>query len=88
MVNCAHPITSSMCSTKRHGRCIRGIRCNASRKSHAELDQSEVLDDGDPVELGEQYRAIKERLSWLNVFGGCCGSDLRHVTQIAKALAA
>ncbi len=56
--------------------------------SHAELDQWEVLDDGDLVELGEQYRAIKERLSWLNVFGGCCGSDLRHVKQIAKALAA
>ena len=67
---------------------IRGIRCNASRQSHAELDQSEVLDDGNPVELGEQYRAVKERMAWLNVFGGCCGSDLRHVQQIAKALVA
>ncbi len=89
MVNCAHPdhffhVLGDEAWTRR----IRGIRCNASRKSHAELDQSEVLDDGDPVELGEQNRAIKERLSWLNVFGGCCGSDLRHVTQIAKALAA
>jgi homocysteine S-methyltransferase len=88
MVNCAHPdhffhVLGDEIWTRR----IRGIRCNASRKSHAELDQSEVLDDGDPVELGEQYRAIKERLSWLNVFGGCCGSDLRHVKQIAKALA-
>ncbi len=88
MVNCAHPdhffhVLGVEAWTRR----IRGIRCNASRKSHAELDQSEVLDDGDPVELGEQYRAIKERLSWLNVFGGCCGSDLRHVKQIAKALA-
>ncbi len=89
MVNCAHPdhffhVLDDETWTRR----IRGIRCNASRKSHAELDQSEVLDDGDPVELGEQYRAIKERLSWLNVFGGCCGSDLRHVKQITKALAA
>ncbi len=89
MVNCAHPdhffhVLGDAAWTRR----IRGIRCNASRKSHAELDQSEVLDDGDPAELGEQYRAIKERLSWLNVFGGCCGSDLRHVKQIAKALAA
>ncbi len=89
MVNCAHPdhffhVLDDETLTRR----IRGFRCNASRKSHAELDQSEVLDDGDPVELGEQYRAIKERLSWLNVFGGCCGSDLRHVKQITKALAA
>ena len=88
MVNCAHPdhffhVLDDEAWTRR----IRGIRCNASRKSHAELDQSEVLDSGDPVELGEQHRAIKERLSWLNVFGGCCGSDLRHVTQIAKSLA-
>ena len=89
MVNCAHPdhffhVLGDESWTSR----IQGIRCNASRKSHAELDNSEVLDDGNPVELGEQYRAIKERMSWLNVFGGCCGSDLRHVTQIAKALAA
>lgn len=89
MVNCAHPdhffhVLGDDAWAQR----ILGIRCNASRKSHAELDNSDVLDDGDPVELGEQYRAIKDRLSWLNVFGGCCGSDLRHVTQIAKALAA
>jgi methionine synthase I (cobalamin-dependent) len=45
------------------------------------------LDDGNPVELGGLYRSIKEQMPWLNVFGGCCGSDLRHVTQIAKALA-
>ncbi len=65
---------------------IRGIRCNASRKSHSELDESETLDDGNPVELGGQYKGMREKMPWLNVFGGCCGSDLRHVTQIAKAL--
>jgi homocysteine S-methyltransferase len=89
MVNCAHPDHFfHVLGDEAWARRIRGIRCNASRKSHAELDESEVLDDGDPVELGEQYRAIKERMPWLSVFGGCCGSDLRHVTQIAKALAA
>ena len=89
MVNCAHPDHfSDVLDDETWTRRIHGIRCNASRMSHAELDNSEVLDDGDPVELGEQNRAIKDRLPWLNVFGGCCGSDLRHVTQIAKALAA
>jgi len=89
MVNCAHPdhfagdlIDSSW------GRRIRGLRCNASRMSHAELDACETLDDGNPRELATQYRAIRSALPWLNVFGGCCGSDLRHVTQIASALAA
>ena len=89
MVNCAHPdhffhLLGDEAWAKR----IRGIRCNASRQSHAELDACEVLDDGNPVEFGGQYRAIKDRMPWLNIFGGCCGSDLRHVTQIAKALAA
>ena len=65
---------------------IRGIRANASRKSHAELDESTELDAGDPRELAAQYRDLAARLPWLNVFGGCCGSDLRHVTEIARAL--
>jgi len=89
MVNCAHPDHFfHVLGDEKWARRILGIRCNASRMSHAELDNSEVLDDGNPVELGEQYRAIKDRMPWLSVFGGCCGSDLRHVTQIAKALAA
>ncbi len=88
MVNCAHPDHfSHVLENAEWSRRIRGIRCNASRKSHAELDQSETLDDGDPVELGSEYRAIREKMPWLNVFGGCCGSDLRHVTEIAHALA-
>ena len=88
MVNCAHPDHfSNVLENAEWARRIRGIRCNASRKSHAELDQSETLDDGDPIEFGDQYRAIKAKMPWLNIFGGCCGSDLRHVTQIARTLA-
>lgn len=87
MVNCAHPDHfSNVLENAEWARRIRGIRCNASRKSHAELDQSETLDDGDPIEFGDQYRAIKAKMPWLNIFGGCCGSDLRHVTQIARTL--
>lgn len=87
MVNCAHPDHfSHVLEDAGWARRIRGLRCNASRKSHAELDESETLDDGDPIELSEQYKAIKATMPWLNVFGGCCGSDLRHVTQIAGAV--
>jgi S-methylmethionine-dependent homocysteine/selenocysteine methylase len=89
MVNCAHPDHfSHMLEDSDWARRIRGLRCNASRMSHAELDNSEILDDGDPVELGGQYKTMKAKMPWLNVFGGCCGSDLRHVTQIAKAVGA
>lgn len=88
MVNCAHPDHfSHVLEESDWARRIRGIRCNASCKSHAELDESETLDDGDPIELSGQYRQIKGKMPWLNVFGGCCGSDLRHVKEIARALA-
>ena len=87
MVNCAHPDHFSHVLTDAPwARRIRGLRCNASRKSHAELDQCEVLDDGNPAELAEQYRAFRSAMPWVNVFGGCCGSDLRHVARIASML--
>jgi S-methylmethionine-dependent homocysteine/selenocysteine methylase len=87
MVNCAHPEHfAHVLGDTAWARRVRGIRCNASRKSHAELDASDTLDAGDPVELGQQYVALRAKMPWLNVFGGCCGSDLRHVTQIAQAL--
>jgi homocysteine S-methyltransferase len=87
MVNCAHPDHFfDIFDDSSWARRIRGLRCNASRLSHAELDECEVLDDGDPRELGEQYKAILSRMPWLNIFGGCCGTDLRHVTEIVRAV--
>ena len=87
MINCAHPDHfARQLSGAEWPRRIRGIRCNASRMSHVELDECEVLDDGDPTELADSYRELKDSLPWLNVFGGCCGSDLRHVTEIARSL--
>lgn len=87
MVNCAHPDHFfHVLGDADWARRIRGLRCNASRLSHAELDNCAELDDGDSEELAEQYNAISKTMPWLNVFGGCCGADLRHVTQIAKAI--
>jgi homocysteine S-methyltransferase len=86
MVNCAHP-THFLPVLDGNGPWNRvlGIRANASSKSHAELDESEVLDDGDPLELADEYLAIGERLPHLTVLGGCCGTDHRHVGSIADA---
>jgi S-methylmethionine-dependent homocysteine/selenocysteine methylase len=87
MINCAHPthfehvLAEGGPWTQR----IRGLRANASRKSHAELNESPALDIGDPVELGMQHAQLKSRLPQLNVMGGCCGTDHRHVEQIAAA---
>ncbi len=89
MINCAHPTHFE--STLRDGgnwrERLRGIRANASKRSHAELDQSTDLDDGNPDELGGQYRALLPLLPNLAVVGGCCGTDHRHVASICRALA-
>ena len=87
MVNCAHPahFTEVLLEGGEWTQRLRGLRANASRCSHAELDAMTTLDDGDPVELGELYRQLRERLPQLSVLGGCCGTDIRHVTAIAEA---
>jgi homocysteine S-methyltransferase len=87
MINCAHPDHfAGVLQDAPWARRIRGVRANASRRSHAELDSAPELDSGDPHELAGQYRELADLMPWLNVFGGCCGSDLRHVTEIARAL--
>lgn len=89
MINCAHPDHFRHVLDEGHWRRrIRGIRANASRCSHAELDEAEVLDDGDPQELARQYADLRHAMPWLNVFGGCCGSDLRHVAEIGRRVTA
>ena len=89
MLNCAHPdaLRERARASPGRGR-IRGLRANASRKSHAELNESTELDIGNPAELGVQYAALKRAsLPHLNVVGGCCGTDHRHVQRIAAACA-
>jgi homocysteine S-methyltransferase len=88
MINCAHP-THLETALSRPGEWrdrICGLRANASRRSHKELDESPDLDAGNPEELGREYRALRSALRNLSVVGGCCGTDHRHVAAIARAL--
>jgi S-methylmethionine-dependent homocysteine/selenocysteine methylase len=85
MINCAHPTHfAAVLDGGWVGR-VRGLRANASTMSHAELDEAEDLDDGDPVDLGRRYAELAQRLPALGVLGGCCGTDDRHVAAIAAA---
>ncbi|MBE0529407.1 MAG: homocysteine S-methyltransferase family protein [Rhodospirillales bacterium] len=87
MINCAHPthfedaIETGASWLSR----LRGIRANASMLSHAELDECTTLDAGDPVDLGRRYGQLRTRLGHVNVVGGCCGTDHRHIEEIGKA---
>jgi S-methylmethionine-dependent homocysteine/selenocysteine methylase len=87
MINCAHPTHFEHVLPIGEpwlGR-IRGLRANASIQSHAQLNESTELDEGDPVQLGRQHHELLSKLKQLNVFGGCCGTDHRHVEEICKA---
>jgi S-methylmethionine-dependent homocysteine/selenocysteine methylase len=89
MINCSHPTHfDDVVATDEGWRDrIRGLRANASMMSHDELDEAEELDDGDPDDLGARYAALRSRLPNLNVVGGCCGTDQRHVAAIRDAWA-
>lgn len=90
MINCAHPthfaeiIDPGKTWTKR----IKAIRANSSCKSHEELDASDTLDRGNPVELGHQYGKLLQKLPHLSIFGGCCGTDHRHIKEICTNIKA
>ena len=87
MVNCAHP--SHFGEVLKPGEAwiqrIHGVRANASAKSHAELDESETLDIGNPRDFGRRYRDLRQAFPAMRMLGGCCGTDHRHVAAICEA---
>jgi homocysteine S-methyltransferase len=86
MINCAHP-THFAAAVQRGGPWLErlcGIRANASRKSHAELDEADGLDSGDPAELAASYAMLKPHLRAVRLVGGCCGTNTRHIAAICE----
>ena len=87
MINCVHPthFDTAIATSEPWVKRLRGIRANASKLSHAELNEAPDLDDGNPRELGGQYADLLCRHPQINVLGGCCGTDHRHIEEIARA---
>jgi S-methylmethionine-dependent homocysteine/selenocysteine methylase len=87
MINCAHPthFEGALADGGPWIERIRGLRANASTLSHAEQDEAEELDDGDPADLAARHVALRGTLPNLTIVGGCCGTDVRHVTSICDA---
>jgi homocysteine S-methyltransferase len=87
MINCAHPshFATALEVGSNWASRIRGVRANASRCSHAELDAMTELDRGDCTELAAQHKALRQHFPHINVLGGCCGTDLLHIAAIADA---
>jgi S-methylmethionine-dependent homocysteine/selenocysteine methylase len=89
-INCAHPTHFAQILDPGAAwiQRLRGVRANASRLSHAELDELPSLDSGDPAELGAQYADLRTTCPSLTILGGCCGTDVRHLRAIADVLRA
>ena len=85
-LNCAHPthFAHILSTDEPWLKKIRSLRANASCLSHQELDEAEELDEGNPDELAIQYKEIMQKLPNLNVLGGCCGTDHKHIKQICN----
>ncbi len=88
MINCAHPIhfAKTLAVKEPWVSRIRAIRANASDKSHAELDEADELDAGDPLDLANRISRLQTLLPHLNILGGCCGTDHRHVDAICSSV--
>jgi len=89
MINCAHPehFAPVLAAGGDWIRRIRGLRANASRLSHAELEQCTTLDEGDPTDFGARFEELRRLLPGLTVLGGCCGTDHRHIGAICSVVA-
>jgi S-methylmethionine-dependent homocysteine/selenocysteine methylase len=87
MINCAHPVhfAPALEDSGPWLARIRGLRANASMRGHAELDDADELDDGDPEDLARRHAALRSLLPEVTILGGCCGTDIRHVTSICDA---
>jgi homocysteine S-methyltransferase len=87
MVNCAHPthFESVLDPAASWARRLGGVRANASKMSHAELDQATELDAGDPEDLARQYGELRRMLPRIRVLGGCCGTNHDHIDAISRA---
>ena len=85
MINCAHPshFASVLDPNAQWTGRIRALRANGSSKSRAELDEATDLDSGNPIAFGREHAALRSRFPHLTILGGCCGTDVRHVEQIA-----
>lgn len=86
MINCAHPshFAKELDTEDDWILRIKGIRANASCKSHSELDEATELDRGDIKDFGKWHQTLKSKLPNLIVLGGCCGTDASHVAEICE----
>ena len=85
LVNCVHPTEYEPAfADEIWMERIRGVRPNASAMDKISLCKLGHLEDGDPVELGQQVGDLMKRFPHMDIIGGCCGTWNTHLREIAK----
>lgn len=91
MANCVHPanvyaaLSQPFNRTDAVRRRFLGVQANTSPLSYAELDGAAELQTSDPEELAGWMARLRREMG-LRVFGGCCGTDARHLEAIARKM--
>lgn len=92
MTNCVHPRIvreallqpCNQTGAVRHR--FRGVQANTSPLSYAELDGASELHTSEPDAFALELTALRNILP-IQIFGGCCGTDHRHMEAVARILA-
>ena len=91
MINCVHPVVmmkalenTANIPNEIHSR-ILGLQANTSSKRPEELDESPTLDTTEPQIFAEEMNVLRRNYGF-KIFGGCCGTNHRHIKAIAVRL--
>lgn len=91
MTNCVHPniVYEALSQPFNNNDIVRsrflGIQANTSPLSYTELDGSLDLKCSEPEAFAEDMMRLRT-ISRIKIFGGCCGTDNRHMDQVARRL--
>jgi homocysteine S-methyltransferase len=64
---------------------VAGLFANTAALEPQELDNSEELIEEDPQTFGKSVASLHGELG-MKILGGCCGTDGRHIDNLAKRL--
>ena len=93
LINCTHAsfARSALChddnSSPQVRRRVIGLLANTAALSPEELNDSATLVEEEPEAFGRSVAGLHDELG-LKILGGCCGTDDRHISALARLLAA
>ena len=88
LTNCVHPKVLITALKHNHADTVKrlvGIQANAAHRKPEELDNAAEIQTSDPASLAAEMLFLHQTHG-MKIFGGCCGTDDRHIREIAHQL--